>query len=530
MSSGRGLHSAFFRHARLTPGAVAFTVGGRPTTYGDAAESALRMAGAVTDALGRPALRVGILGAKSATAYEGALAALAMGGCFVPLNPSFPAERTREMMLRADLDAIIADAAGARRLRAVLSGLISAPVVVIPEEDAPAAPPAWTIGRRGVASARPLAAPATVAPSDLAYIIFTSGSTGSPKGVPLTHGGAVSFLDATLALARLTPDDRVTQGTEPTFDLSMSETFLPWEAGARACTLATEELLAPARALARDGVTTWVSTPSRVAHLRRRGLLAPGSLAGIRLALFCGEPLPAASFEAWQAAAPGCESWNFYGPTEATVWCTAHRCDATTSAQQCVNGILPIGMAMAGTRVSIVDEQLRPVASGDEGELCLAGVQLTPGYWRAPALTRAAFFEAPDADGTPSRWYRTGDRARVLPSGELMHLGRLDAQVKVQGYRVELGEVEHVLREAAPGLSEVAVVGWPWRDGSAEGLVAFGSGETSGFPELRDALRARLPAWATPSRLVLLDHLPRNTSGKVDRLALREMLRAGAAA
>jgi amino acid adenylation domain-containing protein len=528
--AARTLATGFFARAAETPEAIAFTVAGRATTYGDAADGALRMAHGLAEALGRRPLRVGVLASKSRAAYEGVLASLAAGAGFVPLHPAFPVERTREMARQSRLDAIIADAAGARRLEELLPGLSPSPVVIIPEAADAAALRGMgprVLCRRELA-ASPCPTRPAVSAEDLAYLMFTSGSTGRPKGVPVTHAAAMAAIDATLARVPLTPRDRVSQGIEPTFDLSVAEMFMAWESGARCCAMATNELLAPARAIAREGLTAWVSTPSLVAHLRSRGLLARSSLPTLRWTLFCGEPLPQASALAWKMAAPGARIENLYGPTEATIWCFARRFDPTEPASAQVNGIVPIGRPLPGTTCAVVDASLR--MTDGEGELCLAGAQVFDGYWDDGEATARAFLTARGEDGRVQRWYRTGDRVRVLPSGELAHLGRMDTQVKVQGHRLELGEVEQALRAILPATAEVAVLPWPLRDGSAEGLVAFIAGAGAEARAMLQALRGTLPAWAVPSRIEVLEAMPRNASGKLDRGALRTRLERGVAA
>ena len=201
-------------------------------------------------------------------------------------------------------------------------------------------------------------------PEDLAYLLFTSGSSGRPKGVPVTHRNIRSFLDTNLARYRFTPQDRLSQTFDQTFDLSMFDLFMAWESGASVCVVQPIELLAPARAVERLGISVWFSVPSVANRLLDQAALLPGSLPGLRWSLFCGEALPRATAEAWQAAAPGSVLENLYGPTELTVACAVYRWDDGHSPAQCVNGVVPIGRIYPGLAFRVLDGARRDVAPG----------------------------------------------------------------------------------------------------------------------------------------------------------------------
>jgi acyl-CoA synthetase (AMP-forming)/AMP-acid ligase II len=245
----------------------------------------------------------------------------------------------------------------------------------------------------------------------------------------------------------------------------------------------------------------------------------------LRWSLFCGEPLPRASAEAWQTAAPNSAVENLYGPTELTIACLVHRWDPKRSPESCVNDVVPIGIPFEGLTAILLDADLRPVAAGEAGELCVSGPQTVPGYWNAPQKTAEQFVTIELPDGRRERFYRTGDRVRCLPGGEYVYLGRTDHQIKVMGHRVELSEVEAALARH-PGVSQAVAVGWPVKDGSAEGLVAFVSGVELDPARITAGLRQVLPDYMTPRRVIVLDALPLNANGKVDRNALHHGLDA----
>jgi non-ribosomal peptide synthetase component F len=274
------------------------------------------------------------------------------------------------------------------------------------------------------------------------------------------------------------------------------------------------ELLAPFRYLEENRVSVWFSVPSIAALLLKRGALAPGRMPTLRWSLFCGEGLPRSTAEAWQAAAPNSIVENLYGPTELTIACAAYRWDPATSPAQCIQDLVPIGEVYPSLSDVVVDEALREVAPGDLGELCVAGPQTSSGYWRASHLNAARFF----ARGG-SRYYRTGDLVRRV-GDNYVYLGRNDQQVKIGGYRIELGEVEAALRRA--GCIEAVALPWP-SERQADTIVAVVSGAEN-VSRINTAAGQHLPTYMLPRSIHVLDQMPLNSNGKVDRGALRHWL------
>ncbi|MEZ4219035.1 MAG: amino acid adenylation domain-containing protein [Myxococcota bacterium] len=531
-ADARSLRSGFLRAAERHASRVALVARDDAVSYGELASDARRIAHAIVDRLGRAPARVGVFAHRSRTGYTGTLAALFAGAAFVPLNRTFPVERTRRMAALAELDAIVVDAASAPQLGDVLAGVAGrAPLLVFPDAGSDLAAPegAPRVAADELARAGELRDLPPVVPTDVAYLLFTSGTTGTPKGVPVTHANALHFLDVMSARYALGPDDRLSQTFDATFDLSVFDQFMAWEAGARLCAMQSLDLLAPSRFARKHELTVWFSVPSVPALMRRKGLLAPDAFPTLRWSLFCGEPLPRETAEAWQAAAPASTLENLYGPTELTIACFVHRWDAGASPALCANGVVPIGRPYPGLGAVVLGEGDAPVADGEDGELCVCGPQTVPGYWRDAAKTAERFVELPFAPGV--RFYRTGDRVRRLANGEYVHLGRVDHQVKVLGHRVELGEIEAVLRSAA-GVVDAVAVGWPVAHGSADGIVAFVTASERGVDA--DALvahaRTALPEYMVPGRVVAVDAMPLNANGKIDRAALVARLDPGAGA
>ncbi|MDI5966537.1 amino acid adenylation domain-containing protein [Streptantibioticus silvisoli] len=511
----RSLGAGFLQHARTRPDRIALTIGKRAYTYAEGADIALRWAARLTDAAGGRPRRVGVFAHRSEASYFGTLAALFAGAAFVPLNRRFPVERTRTMLERADLDALIVDEKSLPQLPELLRGLARQPALLLPSADGESLAVAGggpVFGAADLAAAAPLGQPPAVPPGDPAYLLFTSGSTGVPKGVPITHANVRAFLDVNQDRYRLTAADRLSQTFDQTFDLSVFDLFMAWDAGARVCSMDPIELLAPYSYLEREEITVWFSVPSVAAVLARRGSLAPGRMPTLRWSLFCGEALPCGTAQAWQAAAPHSVLENLYGPTELTIACTVFRWDPVTGPADCVHGNVPIGQPYPGMSALVVGEDLAPVADGGTGELCMAGPQTSPGYWRAPQLTAERFFER---DGRT--YYRTGDLVR-RQRDHYVCLGRDDQQVKVGGYRIELGEIEAELRRA--GCEQAVCLLWP----DPATITAVVCGADGDPQELAGAAAGRLPAYMVPKSVRVIDEMPVNGNGKTDRNALRAWL------
>jgi acyl-coenzyme A synthetase/AMP-(fatty) acid ligase len=282
------------------------------------------------------------------------------------------------------------------------------------------------------------------------------------------------------------------------------------------------ELLAPVRFVQKHGLTIWFSVPSAAALAVKKGMLAPGSMPSLRLSLFCGEPLPEATAAAWHDAAPQAKVENLYGPTELTIACFAHEWVAC-AAPGARNGIVSIGRPLPGLGALVVDDEMRPVADEEAGELLVCGPQTTPGYWVDPVRTAERFVELDVSPTRRRRFYRTGDRVVRTSSGEYAYVGRTDTQIKVLGFRVELGEIESVLLRQ-PGVVQAVAVGWPVEDGHATGISAFVSGTELSAAALTEAAARVLPSYMVPNRVVFVGDMPLNANGKIDRRALTARL------
>ncbi|MEU8586079.1 amino acid adenylation domain-containing protein [Streptomyces sp. NPDC048664] len=507
MSAPQTAYAWFARSADLYgEDAVALEVGGEQLTYAGLRDLAERIATRLVAASGgEPPRRVGLLAGRSVTAYAGYLAALRTGAAVVPLNPDHPPARTADIVRGAEVEVVLADAAGAGADPGV-------PLLVLgPEEVADL--------RNGPC---PAPAPTATGGDDIAYIIFTSGSTGAPKGVPVLHRNLCAYLEQVAGRYDIVPGSRLSGAFELTFDGSVHDLFVAWAGGGTLVVPQRSQLLSPVRTINSLGLTHWFSVPSLISFAARLGTLRPGSMPTLRYSVFGGEPLTLDAARQWRAAAPDSRLEVLYGPTELTISCTAYRFpDDPADWPDTPNGTAPIGTGHPAADLLVLDEDGRPA---DSGELCARGPLRFPGYLD-PANDTGRFL-APDGQPrgeeplTDRHWYRTGDRV-ALREGQLVHLGRTDHQVKVRGHRIELGEIEALLRRQ-PGVREAIVLAVPGEDGEPE-LAAAAAGTGSTREELYAALSRSLPPYMLPRRITLLGQLPLNPNGKIDRHALLDV-------
>lgn len=520
------VQSEFLKNAIDVPNHIALVVGQNEWTYKELFSTASRWANCIKENCDNK--RVGIFGYKSETSYIGVLASLLAGATFVPLNPNFPVSRTQTMIQEANLDAIIVGDECLDFFNIIMSDEnIFIPLVLFPtcatEKKYNNSLSTYTktqlerypqLGRNEME---------IQTKESIAYILFTSGSTGNPKGVPITHANVVHFLKINQEKYNITAEDRLTQTFDQTFDLSIFDLFMAWSNGATLCSMSPMQLISPHRFIEEKGITIWFSVPSIITLLRKQRILKEGTLSKLRLSLFCGEPLHKDAVESWRIAAPNSVIENLYGPTELTIACFSYLWEGNHSEKECVNNIVPIGKPYKGLEYKVVNDQLLPVKDGEIGELCVTGAQTFPGYLNNSQLSKEKLIHLSSKEEEEKIYYRTGDQVKVLPSGNLSYVGRVDHQAKVNGYRVECGEVEGVLMVEKNVLS-AAVLPWPFENGVSKGLVAFVVGDDIVANDIIVRMREKLPSYMIPKKIYGLNKMPLNINGKIDRKQLYELL------
>ena len=467
-----------------------------------------------------------MLASRSATAYASVLGILGAGKGYVPLNPKFPVDRTRKMLMLSGCRVLVVGEEAQGQLPRLLPEINRSLTVILPDcgdaaELRAAFPQHRFVSSRQMSRGEGFAFDTEVDSSAIAYLLFTSGSTGEPKGAPIHHSNVRPYIEYVSDRYEVNERDRFSQQFDLTFDLSVHDMFVCWERGACLFCVPEKSVMSPAKLIRERELTMWFSVPSVVALLSKMHLLQPRCFPSLRFSLFCGEPLPAVQAQQWQEAAPNSVLENLYGPTETTIAISHYRWDPAKSPEECLNGIVPIGRLFAGQQSRVVDHERSEVSA--TGELCLAGSQVTDGYWNNPEKTERQFVRFPETGETS--WYRTGDLVKQGESGCLYYLGRIDQQIKIRGYRVELQEIEVVLRKAS-GAEQVVAVPWPVADGSADGVVAFLSGVANTIDDLHILNRCRdaLPDYMVPRSIYRLEMMPLNDNGKNDRKGLLKLL------
>ncbi len=516
----------FYESSLRFPENLALSVGARELTYSQLRELVQPVAAWLRRNAVEPAPRIAILASRSLATYTGILGTCWAGGTYVPISTKLPEDRLIQLLGRIQAEVLVVDTEGiatlSKRALRHCPRLILAPELAtstaVPSDDGSNL---TLTGKDALPAYDAQDSPVPVKPDHTVYIIFTSGTTGVPKGVMIPASATSHFVSVMQSRYAPQPSDRIAGMTEITFDISVFDMFVVWSSGASNHIVPATQLMSPAGFVRRQCCTMIFTVPSVISGMHRMKMLAPGSLPGLRYSLFAGEPLPVLSASVWKQAALNSEVDDLFGPTEATVVCIGQRFSGPENATP-NRGVVAIGTPFPGMEAAIVDPSLRFLANGEQGELLLGGPQLSSGYFEAEDLTQASF---PRLGG--KRWYRTGDLAYCDVAGNFHHLGRIDNQIKVRGLRVELEEIESYLREIYQ-TDAVAAVAWPVEHGSANGIVAFVSGQIGADdPDVKSKIKSSLPSYMVPSTVHRIESLPLNANGKVNRKHLATLLEEG---
>jgi amino acid adenylation domain-containing protein len=495
--SWAGLHYLIEQVVERRPEAVALRCGGEALSYAELNRRANECAHYLRDLGVGPDVLVGVLMERSVELVVALLAILKAGGAYLPLATDYPAERLDFLARDSGISLVLTRAESAP----LLAGLGITGLRLDAERELFA----------GMSGENPAA---ITGPGELAYVIYTSGSTGQPKGCLIEHAAICNRLLWMRDHYGISEADRILQKTPYTFDVSVWEFFLPLISGA------TLVLAKPGghkdnrylkELIQTERVTACHFVPSMLRFfLRQDGVAGCDTLRNVFVS---GEALPYGLMTQCLATLPA-QLHNLYGPTEVAVdvtyWACAERPDQK----------VPIGRAISNVAIYLLDGQLQPVPNGEAGELYLGGIGVGRGYLNRPELTRERFVKDPFSADAKARLYRTGDQARVLADGLVEYLGRLDFQVKVRGFRIELSEIEAALR-GHEGIEDAVVL---VRDADSDDpkLVAYVSFRQAplGIKEVRDFIKRKLPEYMAPNRVVALKEFPVTANGKLDRAAL----------
>jgi amino acid adenylation domain-containing protein len=488
----------FERQAARAPEAIAAEYGSEQITYADLDRRAGQIARLLRSRGVGPEVLVGVCMQAGITRLAALLGVWKAGGGYVPLDSALPKDRLGYMIADTEMAVILTDNHSVESLPQV-----SAPVLRLVDAELDRHDP-------GAESDKLIEIP-TASPSNVAYVIYTSGSTGQPKGVVVEHRHAINFLHAMIEAWKITPSSAVLSFAAYTFDVSVMDMFMPLLAGAKVVLAPPETLHSPPRlaALIRSSKVTFACLPPAVLSL-----LTSEEFPDLHTLLSAGEELTSDLLRAWLRNGGGTmEFYNGYGPTEAAIGSLYMKLEPDIQLPP------PIGRPKPNYQAYILDEHLNPVPVGVTGELHVGGAGVSRGYLGRPELTKERFIPDPFRPG--GRLYKTGDLARRRPDGTVVFAGRIDNQVKINGLRVELGEIETALL-AHPEVGQAVVVVTSDQGGARQltGYLRAESGATPQVADLRAHLARTLPGYMIPTYLIALDKLPLTTNGKIDKAAL----------
>ena len=487
------IHRRVAERALAQPDALALTDDRQRLSYAELDARAKRMAQGLRSLGVRDGDRVGTCLERSAELVVALLAVLKAGAVYVPMDPAYPADRLRYTVEDAGLE-----------------------VVIGTPDSFPAADGVRVVSPVELASSDPgEAVSSAVGPCDPAYVIYTSGSTGRPKGVVVPHANVIALMDATRSEYQLGPSDVWTLFHSSAFDFSVWEIWGCLLTGGHLVVVPHWVSRSPddfRALLAAERVTVLSQTPSAFGQLVEVDRLASAADLSVRLVVFGGEPLDPLGLLPWFDRHPesGCRVVNMFGITETTV----HVTEETITRRHALERSRAVGPALPGWHLYVMDPAQRMVPPGVAGEIYVGGAGVTPGYLNRPELTSQRFLPDPFTGG---RMYRSGDKGRLRPDGKLEHLGRLDSQVKVRGFRIELDEIRSVLLES-PGVGAAAVVvnQADSDDAASARIDAYVVPSDGSAGAVRDRVARILPEYMVPATVTALDALPLTTNGKLD--------------
>jgi D-alanine--poly(phosphoribitol) ligase subunit 1 len=474
----------------------AFLINEKYYTYKDLAQNISKIRKALRTSK-TTSKNIGLLANDDIETYSSIFAIWLEGCAYVPLHPNHPIERSLEIISQANIDLVInsVNNASFSTLQTIYTG--------------------------GLKFDEFFLHPKPTLDDDLAYILFTSGSTGKPKGVPITRRNLGTFLESFLDIGfDITSSDRCLQCFDLTFDVSVQSYLVPLLKGACIYTIPHDQIkYSYVYGLLEDhSLTFGAMTPSMLRYLRP--YFDEIHVPSMRYNIITAEASPVALLEEWSRCIPNAEIYDFYGPTEATIYCSYYKFDPQGDNKQ-LNGMLSVGKIMNGLRAIIIDEERNILETNEKGELCISGGQLTPGYWNNTSKNAESFFEM-EIGGTHCRFYKTGDLCYQDNEGDIMYSGRLDFQVKIQGYRVELNEIGYHTREFLQGENAIAI-GFENVTGNME-IALLVEGELSDTDILLEYLKSKLPYYMVPTKILVSKKFPLNSNGKIDHIMLRKLV------
>jgi amino acid adenylation domain-containing protein len=492
---GTSILARFIECSTRFPDAPAIFVDDRSYTYDELSGLCSAMCALLKAHEVKKGDRVGIFTENNIYTYASLLGILSCGAGYVPLNQDTPVERNTGLIADAGIKVLLyTEKEDKARELSLASGSACQPL------------------NNRVTSNQGRLAPVDQMHGDLCYLLFTSGTTGKPKGVPIYYRNLATFLDMVLESGRydFNRNDRFLQMFELTFDLSVFSFLVPLSVGASFYPIPRRGItyLEVADRLETGEITVALMVPSVINYLKP--YFGEINLPQLRYSLFCGEALYHETLSGWSQCVPSAKIENLYGPTEATIFCLRYEWKRGESPHPHGKGIVPIGRPMEGMEAF----KLNGTSLDEEGELCLSGEQVTLGYWNNPLKTTEVFGTTKEG----KTFYRTGDLCKIDQAGNFLYLGRIDNQVKIDGHRVELEEIELHTRVFCGDKQVIAAVNTS--EAGFHFILLFIESEKDLKKGLEEHLRKHLPDYMIPTEIITVSLFPLNSNGKTDRKAL----------
>jgi amino acid adenylation domain-containing protein len=488
---------------KINSGRNAFCIDGKFYTYNDFRNKVSEVQSLLMRTE-RKSKNAGIVTYNDIETYASIYAVWLSGYTFVPLHFKNPVDRNSTIIEQADISVVLSSKDRIKTAECIDLNKVE---YILSAEKVSATHELFVADRL---------------PDETLYILFTSGSTGLPKGVSINLRNINSFIDAFFALNfKIDSNDRFLQMFDLTFDVSIACTLVPLLIGACIFTVPPESVKYTyvLNLLRKHNITFATLVPSLLSYLLP--FFDRISLPDIKYCVLTAEASQQLLVEKWASCVPNSEIINLYGPTEATIWCTGYSWTPEKSNGNTYNGLISIGTPFKGITAVIVNDKLEKLPQSEKGELCIAGNQITKGYWENSEKNRQSFFTL-IFEGEEKIFYKTGDLCYYNSSGEIMYCGRIDNQVQIQGFRVELSEIEHIAKEYLQNYN-VTAIAFKNNLGNMQ-IHLFVENYKDSIKDISDYLHSKLPYYMMPTKISSIEKFPVNHSNKIDRKKLEELL------
>ena len=463
-----------------------------------------------------------VLGAKSFETYAAVLGILKASKAYVPLNPRFPLARTVKMIENSGVDTIVVSHESVDYLKDILLKTDIPLKIILPGVGDASEHISCFQGCRFFLKSdiknneNPQI---NSTPEDIAYLLFTSGSTGEPKAVAVSNFNVTSYLDFISKNYDLSENDRFSQTFDLTFDLSVHDMFVCWQSGGCLVIPEKDSSFFMSKYIKKNNISVWFSVPSLAVMMSKMRLLKADVFPTLKYSFFCGEPFFMNTALDWQKAASKSKVINLYGPSETTI--AISNCELKNENNSEKNGIFSIGKVFPTQEYCIINAKNEVLKSGEKGELCLKGSQVINGYFNDKENTDRSFIQIPGKGN--KLWYKTGDLI-IEENGNLFFLGRLDNEVKVSGFRVNLQEIDYIIMRTS-GSEFVASVSYSKANDGVNKLFSFvcpAQNKSVSEPEIINNCKEKLPWYMIPEKVFIIEEMPLNKNGKIDKRKLIE--------